>query len=211
MPAAGERFFYPRPLLRYPALYRLLVTLLRTPHRPLSAPVQTPQEPPDVTRVVLHARDLLDHPRHSWKRPQVRSKPPRHCPFAQRLIEDLEIGLLQPRPTTRSTRRPQTRRAVPTPSRIPAMNTRPAHSQPTSDLGLLQPPSGKQPRRPLAACLQTLEIATGTERLSHEARLFLHPATEGPKCHPIMRASITRGDRRLDAFTGKIRLDQSRA
>ncbi len=143
-----------------------------------------------MTRVVLHARDLLDHPRHSGQRPEVCSKAPRRGPFAQTLIQDLKIGPLQPRLTTRSPRPPQTGRALPPPSRIPAMNTGPAHPKPTSDLRLLQPPSGKQPRCLLAPRTQTLEIPAGTEKLLHEARLFLHPATEGPKRHSIMRDSI---------------------
>ena len=199
MPPAGKRFFYPRPVLRHPTLDLLLVPLLRPPGWTLSTPIQALQDPPDVTRVVLHSRDLLDHPRHPGQRPKIRRKPPRLRPLTQPLIETPEIRLLESWLTTRASGTTQSRRPILLPGRVPPMNAGPGHSQPTSDLRLAQPTGGKQPPRLLAASFQPLEVATGTEWLVHETSLFLHPATLGPKRYCIIRDSIGGRARRSES------------
>src|SRR3989344_4904218 len=86
-------FFYMGPLVPHPMSYGLLVPFPGAFLRFLTAPPQAPQKPPQVVRVVLDVKLLLNYFRHAALGPQVRGVSVIESPFQ----EDPGQGLSLPR------------------------------------------------------------------------------------------------------------------
>jgi hypothetical protein len=91
-----KRFPYPRPVLRDPTQHFLLIALLGAAGRLLERPVHRTQDLPDVARVVVHARQLLDHAWHPGQRPQLRRETIRHRALAKGPIQLLQVLPVEP-------------------------------------------------------------------------------------------------------------------
>jgi hypothetical protein len=59
-------FFYMRPARSTPAFDGFVVALSRATFGLLTTPAQTRQEPPHMTRMIPHAKLLLDHFGHAF-------------------------------------------------------------------------------------------------------------------------------------------------
>jgi hypothetical protein len=109
--------------------------------------------------VIGHAREPLDHRRDPRQCPQIRRKPMRAGPRAERVIDARQLGRRQfrfpPCPPG-----PAQRGVSPTsPRLIPATYALPAHLQGASDMGH-DLARHKQARRPTAAQFQGVKISS---------------------------------------------------
>ena len=111
-----------------------------------------------MARMIGHTRELLDHRRDARQGPEVRRKPLRAGPLAQRVVDARQLGRGQfrfppcpPSPAQRGT-------STPPPRMIPATHALSARPQGAGDLGhdLARP---KQARRTTAAQFQGVEVS----------------------------------------------------
>jgi len=160
-------FFYPRPLLGYPAFDLLLVSLLGLVCRALEAPVQRPEQLPNMTGMVANAGHAFDHDRHPRQRPEFRAEAVRSRAFAQGPIDVSQLLRLQPWRPAASARLPQTRAAVLSPSVEPAPHTLSTDREHPSDCRLALPARSEKPGRPLAPGLQSIKVSPRSEDFQH--------------------------------------------
>src|SRR5262249_19623735 len=82
----------------------LLVPLQRSPHRPMAAPAQLPQNAPRLCGVVLHPAFVLDQMGHTPRSPQARSVTQHLRPTLQPSLNTSQILGPQPWLTSRASR-----------------------------------------------------------------------------------------------------------
>ena len=134
--------------------------------RPLEAPTQSAEESPDMAGVIGHAREPLDHGRDPRQGPEVRRKPMRASPLAQRVIDARPLRRREFRLAPGAPRPAQGGAPSPAPGLIPAADALPAHPQGPGDLGQ-DLTRRKQARRPTAAQCQGVEVSTWGDMGDH--------------------------------------------
>src|SRR2546427_2108468 len=183
--SGGERFFYRRPPLGHPVPDRQLIPFARLRRRPLERPAQGAEEPPDMTRVIGHAREPLDHRRDPRQRPEVRRQPMRAGPLAERLIDTHQLGRGQFRFPPRPPRAAQRGTSTTSPLMIPATHALPAHPQGAGDTGH-DLARRKQAGRALPAQFQGVEIPSLRHMGVHVSTIYENLG----ECHSILRDSL---------------------
>jgi len=71
---------------------RRLISLQRAARRALAAPAELLEEPPDVTRVILHAARLLDQYGNAPRRPETRVEVERLGTALEPLLDAPDAG-----------------------------------------------------------------------------------------------------------------------
>jgi len=142
----------------HPASDRRLIPFARSRGRPLEGPVQGPEDPPDMARMIGHTRESLDHCRDPRQGPEVRRKPVRAGAFAERVFDACQLRWRQFRLPPRSPRPAQRGAPSPSPGLIPATHALSAHPQGAGDLGH-DLTRHKQAPRTTAAQLQRVEVS----------------------------------------------------
>jgi hypothetical protein len=150
-----------RPLIPFAGLRRW----------PLERPAQGAEEPPDMTGVIGHAREPLDHRRDPRQRPEVCRKPMRAGPLAERLIDTRQLGRGQFRFPPRPSRAAQRGASTASPLVIPATHALPAHPQGVGDIGH-DLARHKQACRALPAQFQGVEIPSLRQMGVHVTTIY---------------------------------------
>ena len=108
--------------------------------------------------VIGHAREPFDHGRDPWQGPEVRRKPMRASPLAQRVIDARHLRRREFRLAPGAPRPAQGGAPSPAPGLIPAADALSAHPQGTGDLGQDRA-RRKQARRSTPAQCQGVEVS----------------------------------------------------
>jgi len=148
-------------------LNRRLVPLSSAFGRPLQRPVERAQEAPDMPRVILHAGQLLDDPRDSGQRPEVRAEAMRARALAQGRFDADHLLRSQSRFAPGATGGPQRPAPALTPRAIPSHDALAADLQAPCDCPARLSTHGKQPRGLLATNFQSTEIPSGCNMSGH--------------------------------------------
>src|SRR5438093_10116175 len=160
-------FFSPGPARGDPVLDGGLVPHFGAFGWPLQRPLERTQETPDMPRVILHTRQLLDDPSDTGQRPETRAEAVRPRALAQGHLDTPHLCRRQPRLASSGAGAPQRRAPALAPRAIPAQDALAAHSQASGDCPLRLSTRGKQPRGPLPTYFQSAEIPSRCNMSGH--------------------------------------------
>ena len=113
-----------------------------------------------MARVIVHSRYALDHNRHSWQCPQIRSEAMRPRPLPQSLVDLPHLSRVQLRFATGTACTTQGRGTAAAPFRVPTAHALAARLQFARDFGKKHLARSKQTARSLPPLLQALKIAS---------------------------------------------------
>ena len=159
-------FFSVRPGLAPPSADRRFVALAGFADRALRAPVERPQDFPDVACVVVDAEFVGDQTSDARAGPQRRRETVGLGALQQQRLEALELSSVQKRLASGTPGLAQPRRTVPAVLPQPLTDGLPRDLQPPRRFGLIVSVV-EQPHRFEAALLQRLEIPPSAFLLPH--------------------------------------------
>ena len=148
-------------------LDRHLVPLLGAFGWPLQCPVERAQQAPDVPRVILHARQLLDDPSDPGQRPEVRAEAMRPWALAQGRFDAPHLLRSQPWLAPGAARAPQRPAPALAPRAIPSHDALAADAQASGDGTARLSPRAKQPRGLVPTNFQSVEIPSWCHMSGH--------------------------------------------
>ena len=159
-------FFNGRPSLALPAADGLFVAFAGSADGPLRAPVERPQDLPDMALVIAHAELVGDQTSHPRTAPQRRREAVRFGAFEQHRLQAFQLHGVQPRLTAGAAGLAQPGFAVTPVSSQPLADALPRDLQSPRCLGLTTALLD-QPDRFETALLQGLEIPPYAFCVSH--------------------------------------------
>lgn len=162
-----ERFFYLGPPFLNPMLHGFRITLSGLLGRPLQGPVHRSENLPYMSRVIVDARQPLDHIRHPGKCPQICRETVSPGSPSQCRIERSQLLSVQLRLAPCPARASQCTAAAALPLPVPATDALPAYLQFPSNCRQDHPSSGKQTGSSLPPLLQCFEISSRSNVCFH--------------------------------------------
>jgi hypothetical protein len=120
-----------------------------------------------MARMIVHARQALDHRRHARQCPEIGLEAEGAWALAQRGVELVKVSPIQPGFAAGATRAAQAPRTPAAPLGIPPADALPAHLQVSRDGRQAEVATGKQPSRVGAPLLQRLKVTSGRKLSLH--------------------------------------------
>ncbi len=149
---------------------RRLIALQRAARRPLAAPAEPFEEPPDVARMVADVARLLDQLPDAPRRPQTRVEAERLGPALEATFNPPQLRRRQPRLAPRTAGKLQARSAADEQLSCPPVDRLPMHPDLPRDLRLAHA-LPQQRRRAQSPRFQRREIPPHPRRIPHADRL----------------------------------------